>query len=185
MDRPGQVTGFSIVLQRADKAAPTDQVRTAIENLAKGLSAMPVAEHVNSLAEIRAARVMAWVTSAIALMVGATGVLNTMFMSVHERTSEIGILRAIGWRKWRVLWMVLAESLILSQMGAIAGSLIAIGLVKLLTRLPLTNGVIDGHVPFVVVAEGFLIALMVGLIGGLGAAWIAARMLPTAALRHD
>ena len=49
-------------------------------------------------------------TSAIALVIGAVGMLNTMIMSVLERTQEIGILRAIGWRKIRIMRMILMES---------------------------------------------------------------------------
>lgn len=145
---------------------------------------MPVREHVETLAEIRAARAMAWMTSAVAILVGTAGMLNTMVMSVHERTNEIGILRALGWRQRRVIRMVLSESITLSLLGAVVGTLGAMALVWLLTRLPTTSGVIDGRVPGFVVAQGFAIALIVGLCGGLTAACSAARMLPTAALRH-
>lgn len=185
MDRPGQVTGFSVILDPSQKGVPSDRIRREIEKLAKGLQALTAEEHVNSLEQIRAARVMAWLTSAIALAVGTAGVLNTMVMSVHERTSEIGILRAVGWKKGRVLGMVLSESVLLSQAGACAGTLGAMLLVIVLTKLPLTNGVINGRVPLAVIGQGFTIALVVGVVGGLWAAWLAARMLPTAALRHE
>lgn len=113
------------------------------------------------------------------------GMLNTMIMSVHERTREIGILRAIGWRPRRVVWMVLSESLLLSVTGASVGTLGAFALVRLLTRLPAASGLIDGRVPPVVIGQGFLIAVLVGLVGGSVAAYRAAKMLPTAALRHE
>jgi len=184
MDRPGKVSGFSVVLEPGRGGRSIADIRQEIEALAKGLNAMPVREHVETLAEIRAARAMAWLTSAVALLVGTAGMLNTMIMSVHERTKEIGILRAIGWRKIRIVRMVLSESLTLSLIGATIGAVGAIILVRLLTRLPAASGFIDGHIPAYVVAEGFVIATLVGLCGGMTAAYSTARVLPTTALRH-
>ena len=54
---------------------------------------------------------MAWTTAAVALILGAVGMLNTMLMSIFERTREIGILRAVGWRRRRVLALILGEAL--------------------------------------------------------------------------
>ena len=49
--------------------------------------------------------------------------LNTMIMSVFERTKEIGVLRAIGWGRWRVVKMILMESILLSLLGGVVGTL--------------------------------------------------------------
>jgi len=185
MDRANQVTGFSVILEPTPSGQPIDRVRRDIEGLATGLAAMPVREHVETLTELRVVHAMAWLTSALALLIGMAGMLNTMIMSVHERTREIGILRAIGWRPRRVVWMVLSESLLLSVTGASVGTLGAFALVRLLTRLPAASGLIDGRVPPVVIGQGFLIAVLVSLVGGSVAAYRAAKMLPTAALRHE
>ena len=128
---------------------------------------------------------MAWLTSAVALLMGFFGIMNTMIMSVHERTREIGILRAIGWRRHRVMRMILLESMLLSICGAVVGSAGAFILVRLLTRVPAVSGLISGRIHPVFVLYGLSIALVVGFIGGLLPAYRASKMLPTVALRYE
>jgi putative ABC transport system permease protein len=131
------------------------------------------------------AKAMAWMTSAVALFIGTIGMLNTMVMSVFERTREIGILRAIGWRPWRVMQMILMESVLLSLAGGIAGTAGALGLIWGLSRLPQVNGAIRATASPMIVLTGFAIALLVGLIGAAYPAYRGARLLPTEALRHE
>jgi putative ABC transport system permease protein len=185
MQRDGQVTGFSIILDRSADQATVARVRGQVQALAPALHAMTTDEHVKSLSEIQVAKAMSWLTSTVALVLGTFGVMNTMVMAVSERTSEIGILRAVGWPRGRVARLILLESVILSLLGAILGGVGAGLLVRLLTRVPTVNGFIDGRIPPVVLAYGLAVALLVGLIGGLLPAYRASRMLPTAAFRYD
>jgi putative ABC transport system permease protein len=186
LDRPNQVTGFSVVLEPEFRVPEKlDQVRREVEAVAPSLSAMPIREHVDTVTEIRAASAMAWLTSVLALVVGTAGVLNTMLMSVMERTREIGVFRAIGWTSRQVVRMVLTEAILLSLIGAVLGTLGALVIVRVLTRLPWAGGFVDGYVPPYVIVQGLVIAVLIGLLGGSLAAVNAARMLPTEALRHD
>lgn len=188
MDRKGQVTGFSVILDKdMKKSDPTlvPSLKTQIEGLEKKVSAMPTADHVGSLTEIQIVKAMALLTSAIALVIGLFGVMNTMVMAVNERTKEIGILRAVGWRPGRVLRLVLLEAVVLSLVGAVVGMLGSVALLQLLTRLPGVNGLIDGHIHPLFFVYGFVIATVVGLIGGILPARRAAKMLPTVALRQE
>jgi putative ABC transport system permease protein len=192
MDRPGQVTGFQVVLgDTPDRPAAVERVRHEIEALTDSrgrpwrLSALPTRDYVRSTSEIRMAEAMAWVTSVIALVIGAVGVLNTMTMSVFERTREIGLLRAVGWRPSRVVRLILYESLLLSLAGAAVGTLGAVGLVRFLSELPGAGGYVRADVSWAVIAEGLLIALAVGLIGGAYPAVRGARLDPVEALRHE
>lgn len=185
MDRPGQVTGFSVLMQNPSDTAATETARAAIEKMASGLTAMTTAHHVESITEIQAAKAMAWLTSAVALLIGVFGIMNTMIMSVHERTKEIGLLRALGWRRKRVIRMVLLESVVLSIIGAAVGSLGAFVLVRLLTQVPAVSGLIDGRIDPIYALYGLGIALVVGFLGGILPAFRASRLLPTEALRYE
>jgi putative ABC transport system permease protein len=192
MLRQGRATGFSIILDhgpgREERVeAVRDQILALQDERGRPLrvSVKATPEYVRGLTYIQMAHAMAWVTSAIALVIGSIGMLNTMIMSVLERTREIGTLRAIGWRKARVVRMILQESLLLSLAGTVVGTAGAIALNRFLTTFPAVSGFVQGDVAPLVIGEGFLLAVLVGLIGGLYPAVRAARLLPTEALRHE
>jgi putative ABC transport system permease protein len=183
--REEQVLGISVLTADGTDTLQLGQIRTEIESLEPGVVARNARDHIDGLTEIQLVSAMAWLTSAIALVIGGVGVMNTMIMTVQERTREIGVLRAIGWRRGRVIKMILFESLILGAIGAIVGTCGAIVLVKFLTSLPTVNGLLDGEIQPIVVVYGVVLAMFVGLIGGLVPAAIASRMTPTAALRQE
>ena len=96
-------------------------MRQRIESTISGVAATPARDHVQGDTQIRLSRAMAWTTAAVALFLGSVGMLNTMLMSIFERTREIGILRAVGWRRRRVLALVLGEALAIALIGTVAG----------------------------------------------------------------
>ena len=136
MDREGQVSEFQVVLKQEFKEDSEaikrvqDRVKALADSNGKtyGLEVHTSEDYVNKSNEVKLSQAMAWMTSAIALIIGAVGMLNTMIMSVLERTQEIGILRAIGWRKIRVVRMILLGiASRLSLAGAVVGTLAAVG----------------------------------------------------------
>ncbi|MFN4258619.1 MAG: ABC transporter permease [Gemmataceae bacterium] len=181
----GKVSGFQIGVDDPSDKESIDRIRREIDGLGIGVSAMATDDYIASTSQIRLAHAMTWVTSIIALIIGVIGILNTMVMSVLERTREIGILRAIGWRQSRVMRMILSESLLLSVAGAIVGAAGAWIVVNILSMTPACSGFISGRLEWPVVIKGFLIALAVGLVGGVYPALRAAHLLPTEALRHE
>jgi putative ABC transport system permease protein len=185
MDREGKVTGFSLVLDNPRDSKGVEEIRRQIEALAPALSAKPTADHVKSISEIKLAKGMAWLTSCIALFIGFFGMMNTMVMSVHERTREIGILRALGWGLRRVIRMILLEAVLLSILGAVCGMIAAVVVVNALTHVPAASGVISGRIEPYLFGYGLLIAVVLGLLGSILPAIRASRMLPTEALRHE
>jgi putative ABC transport system permease protein len=185
MDRKGKVNGFGIKVTEPGNQLLIDQVAGRIEALGDGLKATASADLPSTMKELQLAKAMAWLTSSVALLIGGFSMMNTMLMAVQERTREIGILRALGWKRRRVLTMILLEAVVLSIAGACVGSVGALGLTKVLTRLPPVNGVIEGEVSPELVVLTFLIAVGMGLVCGALPAWRASRLLPTVALRHE
>jgi len=131
--REDQILGMSVMTADGADAELVARVAKEIESLEKGIVARPAREHIDSLTEIKLASSMAWLTSAIALVIGGVGVMNTMIMSVQERTREIGVLRAIGWRRSRIVKMILSEAIVLGVIGAAVGIGGALVLVRFLT----------------------------------------------------
>jgi putative ABC transport system permease protein len=192
MMRPKQVTAFAVVLRDGpDKPALIAELCQQVETFkdARGrrlrLSALPTRDYVSNTLQIRLAHAMAWATSAIALIIGSIGMLNTMMTSVLERTREIGILRAIGWKQRRVMQMVLSESVLLGMIGALLGCVGAAVLLRLLTQVPGVEGFISGDLEPAVMLQGLLLAAGVGVVGGLYPAWQAGRLSPVEAIRHE
>lgn len=187
----GKLTGFSIVLHKRGDEANSDRIKQQILEFKtpagkrERLIVYKTQEYLSESSYLQMARAMTWLTSFIAITVGAVGVLNTMIMSVSERIREISILRALGWRKHRVVRMILGESMFLSLVGAVLGAVLAIGLTKVLLRTPVANGLVQQDIPFSVLSQGLLLALAVGLIGGLYPSWMASRLLPSEGLRHE
>jgi len=189
MDKKDQVTGFCLRVEKSGDpevdARTVDRVIRDVEALDPILDALSAQNHVSSLTQIRIIRGMTWLTAAIALTVGAVSVLNTMFMSVLDRTHEIGVLRAIGWRRRRVVSMILWESVFMSLFAAALGIVCARLLVRFLSRLSIVSGMIDGRIAWHTALEGAVLAVTVGVVGAAYPAFLAASMKPTQALRHE
>ena len=193
MDRPRQVTEFQIRLNDDLGSAhhAVERLRPQIAALANaqgkplGLVAMATEEYVTGSSEVRLAHGMAIATSLIAVLISSIGVLNTMIMSVLERTQEIGALRAIGWRKSRVLRMILGESCVLSAAGAFLGMIVASPCTILLSRARALEGFVRPELSASAIAQGLLLTVILSIAGGLYPAYRGMRVAPSEALRYE
>ena len=89
-----------------------------------------------------------------------------MAMSVFERTREIGILRALGWKRWRVMLLIQTEAAVLGFAGGLLGIGFGWGLLRLLSTLPQTASIVSASVSPLHLLEALGIAVLSGLAAG-------------------
>ncbi|MBQ7916913.1 MAG: ABC transporter permease [Firmicutes bacterium] len=121
-----------------------------------------------------------WIAS-ISLLVGGIGVMNIMLVSVTERTSEIGLKKAIGAKKRRIRMQFLTEAAVLTSLGGIIGVASGIGLAELISSMMQIPVAIN--VPAILIAV--LFSMLIGVIFGLLPAVKAANLNPIEALRRN
>lgn len=119
------------------------------------------------------------VITALSLFVGAIGIMNIMFVSVTERTREIGIRKAVGAKTWSILFQFLIEAAVMCLMGGIIGLMISFPLSLVINQFMPTA------MPIEIVFLAIGISLAVGLISGFLPAWKASRLNPVDSLRYE
>ena len=136
------------------------------------------AQQLQSMSESTNAQLI-WIAS-ISLLVGGIGVMNIMLVSVTERTSEIGLKKAIGAKKRRILFQFLTEAAVLTSLGGIIGVLSGIGLAQLISQMMQIPVAIDVGA----IAISVVFSMLIGVIFGLLPAVKAANLNPNEALRR-
>lgn len=126
----------------------------------------------------------AWAISLVAILVGAIIVLITMMKAVSERTREIGVLRAIGWTRQKIMKMIIGESLLLSLVGLVVGLVVGVGLIEVMSITHLMPGIRPSYSVLLFV-KGIVVAILLAIVGGLYPAYMASRLKPTEALRYE
>ena len=184
-EREGRVNFLNLKLKPGTRPEEIESLRATIKERFPSFKAFAAGEVAQNNSAIQMAKAMSWATSIIALIVGAVGVTNTVLMSVFERTHEIGILLAIGWRRVRILRMILLESMLLSLVGGVVGIGLGFVTVKILQNTPLMRGKIEGYISIDLLGLALLIALALGILGGLYPAYRGSRLHPSAALSYE
>ncbi|MCG8405709.1 MAG: ABC transporter permease [Phycisphaerales bacterium] len=179
----GKVSCFQIRLKaNVDPYEAADKIEKANSHLAAVVDAEQYKKIDSSLVVADSA---IWAVSFLALVIGCLIVANTMWMSVHQRTREIGVLRAIGWRRRGIMATVVLESTGIGLIACVPGCLLGVGLAKLTTLMPVTNQ----YLLPVFEAKPFVIAIVVAVALSIGGAvfpaFRAANISPVEALRYE
>jgi len=180
--KPRQVQFYLISLRDPGQA---ERVRDELEATFPDIDFSLTSELGESTSDFRVIAGMADQISFLAVFIGALGMLNTMLMSVLERTREIGVLRSLGWRQRQVLGMILRESLVLGVVGGVCGVPLGLGLGSLIGLAGIWGGAIEPAYTPLLFAQAIVVAAVAGLLGGLYPAWRATRMRPVEALRYE
>jgi ABC-type antimicrobial peptide transport system permease subunit len=181
-NNPHKVMFFNVTLADPQQA---DAVVKEINAQYPEVHAAVAGEFAGQLPDMASMRALAGGISVLAALLGGVGMMNTMLMTVLERTREIGVLRALGWRRRRILSLILSEALGLGLISALVGVGVAFGLAWLLGRLPFYGETLRPVWEAGVFVRAAGIALALGLIGGLFPALRASRMQPVEALRYE
>jgi putative ABC transport system permease protein len=166
------------------KDCPIDAMVKQISDVLPGAKVMAIQQVVKSRMETLAQfKKFSFGISGVILLIGSLVVLVTMMGSVRERTDEIGIFRAIGFRKRHIMGIVFMEASIVSGLAGIIGYFTGFGVAKAALKIFSENH--SGNVPFSIeLAVGAVVtALIVGLISSAYPAVMASRLDPNEALR--
>lgn len=177
----------TIVVKVNDNANVTQVSQTIQNTYPNDLSATTAADQANRINQsLGVINTASWAISLLAIIIGGIGVINTMIMSVFERTREIGVLKAVGWKSSRILAMILGESIVLTLVAAVIGIILGVvGVEIILNLLSSTGSVIKPVLSLDTLLRAFGVALLVGVIGGLYPAYRASKLAPTEALRYE
>ncbi len=124
-------------------------------------------------------------STVLAVLIGAVIVGNTMLLSLFERTRELGLLRAIGWTRRRMVGLLLGENLALALIGAVIGVALAFAITSALEQLPALKGVLHANYTASAFWRALYTALAMILIGGFYPALRAALLSPLRALSYE
>jgi putative ABC transport system permease protein len=117
-----------------------------------------------------------YVLLALSVVIAALGIVNTLALSVFERTREIGLLRAVGMTRGQLRRTIVSESVLTALFGAVLGTALGLTLGVLLQRVLEEQGLHSLSVPWGQVVATFVLAGVVGVVAALMPAWRATRL---------
>ena len=183
MDSRDQINAIDVRVTPGLSEADTQRVIAELSRLIPEARAQAAGEHIRNSQGFRIINAMSWGTSLLAILVGVLGVMNTMLMTVFERKQEICILLALGWRRARIVRMILWESAMLGLCGGIVGVALGVLGVQALKHTPTIRGLLEPELSLGLMLVAVAIAVVVGVVSGLYPAWRSSRLAPSAALQ--
>lgn len=180
-------TGLSEILVKTNEGANDTVIADNIENqYPNNLTTLTTQDQAQMLSEMTSMLdVVSLAISALAIIVGTIGIINTMIMSVYERTKEIGVLKSVGWTNNRILLMIVGETIVLTLVAALVGIVFGIAVCEIGIGLIGNDTSFALSYNFITFARAIGISLIVGIIGGVYPAYKASKLAPTEALRYE
>ncbi len=182
-----EITGYNRVIVKVKDVDTVNKVTEKIEDM--GFVVFSIQSIINSISTVF--KILQFILAGIAgisLLVAGIGIVNTMTMSIYERTRQIGIMKAIGASNTDILWMFLSEAAALGFLGGIGGILFSFLLNSLITffsSIMLSGATLKVSAPLWLIIFAIVFATVVGLIAGLVPSYRAANLKPVEALRYE
>ncbi len=165
-------------------ACPINEMVKQISDALPGAKVMAIQQVVKGRMEtLSQFKKLSYGVSAIVVLVGSLVVLVTMMGSVRERTEEIGIFRAIGFRKSHIIRIIFIETAIVSGFAGILGYLFGLAATKIAVRFFTESQSVSIPINFELAGWAFVMAILVGLVSSSYPAFMASRLDPNQALR--
>lgn len=178
-DKEGQVSNIQVKTEDPEKA---DQIANTIPEKIGGVKVITQKAMLEKMTEMLST-IQIFISSLglIALLAGSFGVINTMLMSVYERTREIGILKAIGSRNSTIMKMFLTEAVLIGLISSILGCVLGVAIAY---AFPLTDDMMVPMVTPTIIAIAMMLGLAVSIAAGIYPAWRASKMNIVEALKN-
>jgi len=188
---PGKITAINLKLDSSDSVTLDAKQRTEIARTVQGrinsefgdLEVKDVQNFISTPFSVIFK--FTWAISIVAFIIVILGILNTMSTTVLERTREIGILLAIGWRKARIVKLVLFESAVYGICGGVAGIIMGYAMMRILVSMPQIQGFLVMRYDFSFIAKTLGISLLVSILAGIYPAFRAISIDIIEVLRHE
>lgn len=197
----GRQEGAQIVMAKIYSDFPMDQVEENIKNELEKTRFRSRQEEITDVSVVTSEKASDMVGNimgviqlavfffaSIAVLVGGIGIMNTMYTSVYERTKEIGVLKAIGAKKKDIVFIFLAEAIIIGFLGGLVGVTLGTGLAWAIQHIMFQEGpglYMEASKTLLLVIFGLVFSCAVGGLSGYFPARRAASLKPVEALRYE
>lgn len=188
---PGKITAINLRLDCSDSLKMSleqrqdisKQVQDTINNEFSDLEVKDVQDFVSTPFSVVFS--FTWAISMVVFIIVVMGIINTMSTAVLERRKEIGILLAIGWRKYRIVTLVLLEAAMYGFFGGIIGIILGCVMTRSLITAPAVQGFISMTPDSAFVIKSLLLSIFVGVLAGIYPAVKAVSIEPIEVLRYE